>query len=788
MTLANLIIGNRDWLLPSLGLFAVALFVLWQAYRNTSVDRRIQLASIALKTVGFALLVAFLVEPLWSGTRARPGANIFLLLADNSQSLTIRDDVNQPTRGETLKRLLNDNKADWRVRLEQDFDVRQYLLDDQLRRTPDFTTLDFQGTATSLAAALQTIRERFHNRPLAGVLLMTDGAATDLDANLADFNSEDLPPIYPVLFGASKSPRDVAVNNVSISQTAFEDAPVTVRADITRSGYQNSDIIVQLLDSNGKAVQEQTISATDSDGDSAASVRFKLRPTTGVSFYRVRVFPIDERDAFETSGASSEATLANNTRLIKIDRGPGAHRVLYVSGRPNWEYKFLSRAVEKDDQIALAALIRIAKREAKFDFRGRTGESNNSLFRGFKKEIDAETEQYDQPVLVRLNMKDAAELRDGFPKSERDLYRFDAIVIDDLEAAFFSQDQLELLERFVSERGGGLLMLGGQESFRNGGYARTPVGDMLPVYLDRVPAARPDARYRLTLTRDGWLQPWVRLRANKAEELTRFEQMPEFRTSNRVGAVKPGALVLAHAVDDVGKQLPALVVQRYGRGRCAALTIGDLWRWQLQRADETTDDAAKAWRQMLRWLVADVPHRVELAVTSSSNAASTALTLRTHVFDNTFQPLDSAAVKLTITPPSGKPIIINAEPSLDEPGVYQAVYVPREPGPVLVEANVENDEGKPVGTVQSGWAGNPAADEFQQVKVNRALMSALAEKTGGEVIAVNDLNRFVHSLSTRHVPIEEPWTFPLWHQAWVMLMAIGCFVSEWGLRRWKGLA
>ena len=72
MTLAHLIIGNRDWLLPSLGLFAVALFVLWQAYRNTSVDRRIQFASIALKTVGFALLIVFLVEPLWSGTRARP--------------------------------------------------------------------------------------------------------------------------------------------------------------------------------------------------------------------------------------------------------------------------------------------------------------------------------------------------------------------------------------------------------------------------------------------------------------------------------------------------------------------------------------------------------------------------------------------------------------------------------------------------------------------------------------------------------------------------------------------
>ena len=41
----------------------------------------------------------------------------------------------------------------------------------------------------------------------------------------------------------------------------------------------------------------------------------------------------------------------------------------------------------------------------------------------------------------------------------------------------------------VSLRGGGLLMLGGQESFASGGYDRTPIGEMLPVYLDRFPQA-----------------------------------------------------------------------------------------------------------------------------------------------------------------------------------------------------------------------------------------------------------------------------------------------------------
>ena len=63
------------------------------------------------------------------------------------------------------------------------------------------------------------------------------------------------------------------------------------------------------------------------------------------------------------------------------------------------------------------------------------------------------------------------------------------MVIDDLESEFFAPEQAQLLQKFVGERGGGLLMLGGMESFQEGNFARTPVGDLLPVYLDRATEA-----------------------------------------------------------------------------------------------------------------------------------------------------------------------------------------------------------------------------------------------------------------------------------------------------------
>ena len=88
-------------------------------------------------------------------------------------------------------------------------------------------------------------------------------------------------------------------------------------------------------------------------------------------------------------------------------------------------------------------------------------------------------------MLVRLATEDDKELRGGFPKTAEELFKYRAVILDDLEAEFFTADQMSLLQRFVSERGGGLLMLGGMESFREGKFARTAIGDMLPVYLDR---------------------------------------------------------------------------------------------------------------------------------------------------------------------------------------------------------------------------------------------------------------------------------------------------------------
>ncbi|MDR0392213.1 MAG: VWA domain-containing protein [Planctomycetaceae bacterium] len=70
---------------------------------------------------------------------------------------------------------------------------------------------------------------------------------------------------------------------------------------------------------------------------------------------------------------------------------------------------------------------------------------------------------------------------EGIPKTASDFLQFDAVIISDLPASAFSLQQMNLLRDYVYEFGGGLIMIGGEHSFGQGGYYKTVIEDMLPV-------------------------------------------------------------------------------------------------------------------------------------------------------------------------------------------------------------------------------------------------------------------------------------------------------------------
>lgn len=783
MIFGNVTLGAPQWLAGAVILAVLGIGSLIGSYRRSGSPSWWRFVAAALKGGGIVALAACLIEPLYTGTRPRPGSNLFLVVADNSRSLQLSDRGQRQSRGQLIREQLQDN-ASWLSRLGQDFDVRRYLFDTQLRSVKGFDELNFEGEASSLGQSLTALSDRFRSQPVAGILVLTDGNATDLAESTLTIAGS--PPIYPVLIGAERGLVDLSVTQVAVSQTKFEAAPVTITTTLEGRAIPGSRIGVRLLDEAGKQIERRDL-AKPAEGQPLVE-RFLVRPErAGVSFYTVQAFLPGEEELDVGASRSREATLANNRRIVTVDRGTGPFRVLYVTGRPNWEYKFLRRALTEDDEVQLLGLVRIAKREPKLKFLSRAGERTNPLFRGFGNQADEQAEQYDEPVLLRLGINDKDELRGGFPKSAEDLFRYHAVILDDIEAAFFTPDQQSLLQQFVSRRGGALLMLGGRDSFVEGGYPRAAIGEMLPVYLDRTAEAHTEGGYALSLTREGWLQSWIRLRTNEHDEQQRLAGMPLFHSVNHVRAVKPGAAVLAQVKSVDGTEYPALVAQQFGRGRAAAMLIGDLWRWNLRRPEGAESDLEKSWRQTVRWLVSDVQGRVDVETRRTMAGAAPAVQVLVRVRDQNFEALDNSTVSLKIQTPDKQEIELNAESGDQAAGQYAALFAPRLPGAYRARVTVTAPDGSDVGQREIGWTAEPQSEEFRTLSVNRPLLEQIARQSGGEVIDVRRLDQFVRSLPNRKIPIIETWTYPLWHQSSVFLVALSCLIGEWGVRRWKGL-
>ena len=309
MNNGTLLIGAPAWLVPAIIIGAVAVIAVLIAYWRAPARPSVRMLAATLKLIGILGLVLCLIEPLVSAKRPREGANMFVMLTDDSQSLKMHDPGDSKSRGERLSRLMRPD-APWQVRLQQDFDVRWYAFDKRIRPMKEVADLQQAGTGSAVGAALATLARRFRDRPVSGTLLFTDGITTDqLDTLLAD---DSLPPVYPVLLSGDEEVKDLRITDVSINQTNFETAPVTIVAEVAGIGYDGATLVAQLLTESGEVLETQELSGP-SDGVTP-TMRFEFRPAvSGVLFYELRVCEEGEEESFE-SGRTDEATLATTAR------------------------------------------------------------------------------------------------------------------------------------------------------------------------------------------------------------------------------------------------------------------------------------------------------------------------------------------------------------------------------------------------------------------------------------------------------------------------------------------
>jgi uncharacterized membrane protein len=136
-------------------------------------------------------------------------------------------------------------------------------------------------------------------------------------------------------------------------------------------------------------------------------------------------------------------------------------------------------------------------------------------------------------------------LAEGFPKKKEELFGYKGLIFGSIESTFFSQEQLKMVVDFVSNRGGGFLMMGGRNSYAGGHYENSPIADILPVQMaagDRAPVI---GRVKLEVTDYGRTHPLMKLTPDPTANVKQWSDLPPLNDFNRTLEAKIGGIVLA---------------------------------------------------------------------------------------------------------------------------------------------------------------------------------------------------------------------------------------------------
>ena len=735
----------RLWVLAA-GVLGAAAVATYTAVRGrASIVERSGLAGARLLLLG--LLVFCLLQPALVLSTVVPQQNFVGILVDDSRSMRISDADGRP-RSAFVADALDPERGELLRALGERFTLRFFRFSSGGSRIEGPGELAYDGTHTDLAGALDMAREELTGVPLSGLVMLTDGAdngSRPLTEALVPLQAAGV-PVFTIGLGEETLAPDIEIGRVELPRTVLEGSTLLVDVVVTQQGFGRRTVPLIVEDQERILAEEEV--TLGADGEPVGSrVRFQLE---GDGTHRVR---------FRIPAQDGERVDRNNTREVHVQVRGAREKILYFEGEPRFEVKFMRRAVEDDENLQLVVLQRTA--ESKF---------------------------------LRLDVDDAEELVGGFPRSREELYRYRALILGSVEASFFSHDQLQMIADFVSERGGGLLMLGGRGAFAEGGWAGTPVEQVLPVVLEETPAPGFFTEVKVSPTPAGAVHAALQLGDDSEEAAPRWEALPPVTVVNPVARIRPGATsLLVATATGKGDELPGgqqvvLAHQRYGRGKALALTIQDSWLWQMH-ADVPLEDLSHEtlWRQLLRWLVDAVPQTVAATLEREQVEPGEPVRLVATVGDSTYVEVNDATVTARVTGPTGVVTEQSVEWTVERDGEYATRLTPSQAGEYEIEVSAVRGDGEPLGTHVSHLLVGPSDDEYFGAGLRTRTLQRIADETGGQYYTPREVARLPEDISVTGAGVTLVEELDLWDMPALFLAMIALLGIEWGYRRLRGL-
>lgn len=755
-------------IIPGILLFA------WLVYRSESVSTKARRWLIGIRAAILFALVLVLCRPAIETVQVMVQRAKILVLLDDSGSMQRKDSYPDEDkraaiakaaglkegerpgdfrRTELVAKALGQGVLeDWRSR----FDVELYRFSDGLSPVAKPEDATGRGDRTRIGEALLQAVEQGRGRFVKGIVLFSDGQSNEgrdpLEAARACAALGV--PVHAVGVGDADSAHNIAVNLLEAPQIALEGDEITVTARVSATGFSGREVSLLVEEEESRQVlAERSITLEEGDGKRVA-LPF-IPQQTGDLRLRVGVRPYQEETL-------AEDNFANFTVQVRPER----IRVLYVEGRPRYEYRNLQNTLRRADRNLVVQCFLL------------------SADRDFPQESTRGT-----PPLTALPLT-AEEL----------LKNYDVIILGDVDPMRLAPTPeqtaqfLASLRQFV-EKGGGFLMIAGEFDAPRS-YAGTPVEDLIPVVLGENDGDG--------LAGGSWIHEFHPQLENPAlaHEICRLHPDPEknrrlwedkdglrgFFWYSPVRKAKPAAEVLLRHPENknrYGNHVLA-AVGYFPEGRTMFLGFDETWRWKFLYSETYFE---RFWRNAIRYLalnrLRENDRRFRLVSEKTHYEINERALLEARVLDEDFSPSKAAKQRVFLRFPDGRREEAILDPVPGQPGAFRSSILLGAPGAYQAWIGEGDDpQGKPLASVDF-QAALPSREK-EKLHLDAATLQAIAKASAGQYLFLGsfpDLQKSFQGGGNIEIPVLPPAVEDLWDSAWLLGILVALLAIEWIVRK-----
>ena len=666
----------------------------------------------------------------------------FIVLLDISGSMTqSADQTAGRTRWEAAMAMLDKS---WSKVLKAKCLLEIYPFHSDLNSPIAFeqlNTLKPEGKSSHLNLSLTRLFDRLRGQELAGVLVLTDAIDTREKKDVWSESSWPAPLYVAELEkpGIPDDKPDMRVDTVDTPRRAIVGWDTSMSVTIAGQGGKGEPFPVVLLKA-GKEVEKIAVQLPPEGG--SRDVQFKLtHPEVATETYTVRI-PL----------LAGEVQTNDNELVVAVDVLDAKNRVLFLEDVPRFESKHFSRALFANKDITPLAFFQMPNRKVP----------------GTKEWIaygDRQGLSFDlTPEQLRLNK---------------------IIVLGDFDFEALSTEHCRTILEFV-EKGGSLILLGGQKLWGENGIAKTELSKLLPFTRPGAPAL--EGKFNVAWTAEGRAHPAL---ANNPDMPAVLPPVLSVFTGITLSG---GAFALAEAQTDSGNK-PILVSRVYGQGKVLAVLTDSLWRWVMQSGGEKP--YPKFWRQIVQWMSpseSDLDkYHLELFTDAGMIAVGDPAILQSRLVIPPTETRKSWKVACEITTPANRVISltmagrnIQAGGGSEIPG-YLSEFIPNEPGNYKAVATIEID-GKKIESSPCLFTVRATSQEMVLKPINEKVLKALARSSGGRYGTPEELDSALLDLRVSERRERKLEYRSLWQTPFVLACLITLLAIEWVTRKLKNMS